>query len=215
TRVPLSLPGQQQYVPRPTSSTSTAVSPAASGILAHSHSDSTASLASSSLHSDSHGSARAQQTTTTTTSSSPSPSPSPIASQQLQYQKPELAFSTAAGLHVSLHGMVDFLAQLVKALERYLLSTNSRRGSGSGSNSSGAGPRRVSQTISTGANASMATTASSLSSSASDLVLSAELLQLNIGIVYEILDECMELGFPIMPSLAQLDLLVFGVSKAS
>ncbi|KAG0374336.1 hypothetical protein BGX24_010526 [Mortierella sp. AD032] len=49
--------------------------------------------------------------------------------------------------------------------------------------------------------------------SASTVILSAELVQLNTGIVYEILDECMSLGYPMMPSLAQLDLLIFGVPK--
>ncbi|KAG0347080.1 hypothetical protein BG004_000140 [Podila humilis] len=59
------------------------------------------------------------------------------------------------------------------------------------------------------ASATSPTSKSSTQSASS--TLSADMLLLNLGIVYEILDECLEQGFPMMPSLAQLDLLVFGV----
>ncbi|KAF8951408.1 hypothetical protein BGZ46_003994 [Entomortierella lignicola] len=177
-----------------------------------SHSDSIASLISSDIHSDTQGSTRTSHVAATPLSSSSSSSPTPGPVSQQQYQRPELAFSTAAGLHVSLHGTIEFLAQLVKALERYLLNNSGSSGSSGGNNdNSRAGPRRVSQTISS----ATAATSTNLPSSVSGLVLSAELIQLNVGIVYEVLDECMELGYPVMPSLAQLDLLVFGVAKTS
>ncbi|KAF9092730.1 hypothetical protein BGX27_001732 [Mortierella sp. AM989] len=152
---------------------SSTTSPIASGILASSQSDSTVSLTSSSSTAHQHH-------------------------QQQQHQRPELAFSTAAGLHLSLHGIIEFLAQLVKALERYLLSNNGSSYNsipgGNSSSNSGAGPRRASQTSSTGsklATSTSATAATSTSTSASGQVLSTELVQLNVGIVYEILDECM------------------------
>ncbi|KAG0246833.1 hypothetical protein BGX31_008076 [Mortierella sp. GBA43] len=105
--------------------------------------------------------------------------------------------------------MVEFLGQLVKAMERYLLHTDSGR-------TSEAGPRRTSLAPSSGAQkSSTSQSAGASSSTESPTSLSADLVQLNSGIVYEILDECMELGYPMMPSLAQLDLLIFGVSRTS
>ncbi|KAF8928442.1 hypothetical protein EDD21DRAFT_22589 [Dissophora ornata] len=127
----------------------------------------------------------------------------PATPLSLQHQRPELVFSTAAGLHVSLHGTIEFLGQLVRALERYLLSSSS---------SSGAGSRKTTSASPIGIHPKSSTSVSVTSSST---LLSAEVVQQNVGIVYEILDECMELGYPMMPSLAHLDLLVFGVAKAS
>ncbi|KAG9071592.1 hypothetical protein KI688_005805 [Linnemannia hyalina] len=94
-----------------------------------------------------------------------------------------------------------FLGQLITALERYLVP--SWQGT-LGVAGSGGRPR-----------VTTAATTKSKAGSASSTTLSAELVQLNTGIVYEILEECMGLGYPLMPSLAQLDLLVFGVPKAA
>ncbi|KAG0274955.1 hypothetical protein BGZ95_009312 [Linnemannia exigua] len=85
-----------------------------------------------------------------------------------------------------------FLGQLITALERYLV------------------PKRQQGSLGTAATNTKSKTGSALTE-----ILSAELIQSNNGIVYEILDECMSLGYPMMPSLAQLDLLVFGVPKSA
>ncbi|KAK3818947.1 MAG: hypothetical protein J3Q66DRAFT_180217 [Benniella sp.] len=144
---------------------------------------------------------------TTTLVSSPDTSP-----QQQQQQRPELTFSTAVGLHVSLHGMVEYLVQLVKAMERYLLHASGNGASGTETRRTSLIPPAVVNSKSS-ASASRSTGVSSPSASPSSL--SADIVQLNTGIVYEILDECMELGYPMMPSLAQLDLLIFGVSRTA
>lgn len=124
-------------------------------------------------------------------------------SQEIQRQRPvpELAFSTAAGLHTSYHGTIEFLGQLITALERYLVP--SQQGA-LGTAGSGARPGLTATA-----------TTKSKAGSGSNTTLSAELVRLNTGIVYEILEECMGLGYPLMPNLAQLDLLVFGVPKAA
>ncbi|KAF9924495.1 hypothetical protein BGZ67_009223 [Mortierella alpina] len=93
------------------------------------------------------------------------------------------------------HGMIEFLNQLIKALERYLLSQGTPE----------TGAKRLSS----------AQPSAYSSSTTARKTLSADIVQLNSGIVYEVLDECLELGYPMMPSLAQLDLLVFGVPKLS
>ncbi|KAF9133127.1 hypothetical protein BGX30_012415 [Mortierella sp. GBA39] len=122
-------------------------------------------------------------------------------SQEIQMQRPvpELAYSTAAGLHTSYHGTIEFLGQLITALERYLVP--SQKGA-LGAAGSGGRPGLTTAAIT-----------KSKAGFTSNTTLSAELVQLNTGIVYEILEECMGLGYPLMPSLAQLDLLVFGVLK--
>lgn len=91
---------------------------------------------------------------------------------------PELAFSTAVGLHTSYHGTVEFLGQLIVVLERYLVP--SQLGALRGASGAGGRPGAV----------GVAHT-NSKAGSASSTTLSAELVQLNTGIVYEILEECM------------------------
>ncbi|OAQ29926.1 hypothetical protein K457DRAFT_18774 [Linnemannia elongata AG-77] len=123
-------------------------------------------------------------------------------SQEIQRQRPipELAFSTAAGLHTSYHGTIEFLGQLITALERYLVP--SQQGALGTAGSRGK------------PGLTAAATTKSKAGSGSNMTLSAELVRLNTGIVYEILEECMGLGYPLMPSLTQLDLLIFGAPKA-
>ncbi|KAG9320404.1 hypothetical protein KVV02_005222 [Mortierella alpina] len=118
--------------------------------------------------------------------------------RQMQPQRHDLAFSTATAMNTTWHGMIEFLNQLIKALERYLLSQGTPE----------TGAKRLSS-----AQPSAYSTAKS--STTAGKTLSADIVQLNSGIVYEVLDECLELGYPMMPSLAQLDLLVFGVPKLS
>ncbi|GJJ72516.1 hypothetical protein EMPS_04874 [Entomortierella parvispora] len=125
--------------------------------------------------------------------------------------RPDLAFSTAAGLHTSLHGMIEFLMQLIKALERFLKPASSQS-SGSGAHAGASNTRRASGLSPTLTTPSAGQLSSEVSIGAVS-VLSSESIQRNSGIVYEVLDECMAMGFPMMPSLAQLDLLVFGVAK--
>ncbi|KAI1317608.1 hypothetical protein EDD11_008178 [Mortierella claussenii] len=142
------------------------------------------------------------------TASIQSSSGTPVGSLRTsQALKPELAFSTATAFHVSLHGMVEFLEQLVKAFERYLLNKNSNAGPAAGG---GAGTRKSSMVSKPNGSA---TATASISSPTPRL--SAKLVQLNTGLVYEIVDECMEHGYALMPSLAQLDLLVFGTPRTS
>ncbi|KAG0368054.1 hypothetical protein BC939DRAFT_328829 [Gamsiella multidivaricata] len=178
-RIPSSLPGQRQ---------------------GHHQSSTSTSLSSSRL-----GSPTPELVSSKLSASSSRP---PDAQHLVQQQQiPELAFSVApaVGLHISLHGIIEFLGQLVKALERYLLEPS---GSGSGSTRKG--------TSAAGAQSTFTSSSSQSKSAVSrSAALSAKSVQSNIGIVYEILDECMELGYPMMPSLAQLDLLVFGVAKVS
>ncbi|KAG0308934.1 hypothetical protein BGZ98_006118 [Dissophora globulifera] len=133
-----------------------------------------------------------------------SKSNSDLGSSEVLQRRPELAFSTGLGLHVSPHGIIDFLSQLCKALERYLSSSKDSNG---GRPSSGPGQA---------SNPSVTTATTTFPSKhvGSGPTLSAETIRRNIGLVYEVLDECMELGYPMMPSLAQLDLLVFGTSKS-
>lgn len=104
-------------------------------------------------------------------------------SQEYSKQRsvPELAYSTAVGLHTSYHGTIEFLGQLIVALERYLVPNQlgvlgREAGAGGRLGASGAA-----NTMNKGGPASSAT-------------LSTELLQLNTGIVYEILEECMVRG---------------------
>ncbi|ORZ05691.1 hypothetical protein BCR41DRAFT_361561 [Lobosporangium transversale] len=114
---------------------------------------------------------------------------------QTHQNRPELAFSTAARLQLSLHGTIEFLSQLVKTLERLLLTDSNNH-----SNLSRATMQpyiKVEPAI----------------SSTGHRKLTAEVVQLNTGIVYEILDECLDQGYPMMPSLTQLDLLVFGMAR--
>ncbi|KAI8353122.1 hypothetical protein B0O80DRAFT_75807 [Mortierella sp. GBAus27b] len=167
TRIPLSLPGQPAPKPAPSSASKTAALTSSSGSDVNTNpSTQDSTSASQHTHRDSQGQVAQQQ-------------------QQQQQQRPELAFSTAVGLHVSLHGMVEFLGQLVKAMERYLLHTDSGR-------TSEAGPRRTSLAPSSGAQkSSTSQSAGASSSTESPTSLSADLVQLNSGIVYEILDECM------------------------
>ncbi|KAF9945972.1 hypothetical protein BGZ70_003471 [Mortierella alpina] len=108
-------------------------------------------------------------------------------------------------MNTSWHGMIEFLIQLVKALERYLLSQGSPE----------TGSKRFSSASPLAARSASSAYSSAKTFTTARKTLSAEIVQRNSGIVYEVLDECMELGYPIMPSLAQLDLLVFGVPKIS
>ncbi|KAF9954724.1 hypothetical protein BGZ72_004332 [Mortierella alpina] len=103
------------------------------------------------------------------------------------------------------HGMIEFLTQFIKALERYLLNSGTL----------GPGSKRLSFGSASAAQSSSSTSSSAKSLATPKRILSADIVQHNSGIVYEVLDECMELGYPMMPSLAQLDLLVFGVPKLS
>lgn len=100
-------------------------------------------------------------------------------SQEIQRQRPvpELAFSTATGLHTSYHGTIEFLGQLVTALERYLVPNHQ---GGLGAAGSGGRPGLTA-----------AGTTKSRAGSGSNAALSAELVQVNTGVVYEILEECM------------------------
>ncbi|KAF9096988.1 hypothetical protein BGX23_010031 [Mortierella sp. AD031] len=122
--------------------------------------------------------------------------------QQQQRPVPELAFSSAAGLHSSFHGTIEFLGQLITALERYLVPSQQSSIGAAGAGVAGK----------PGQTATAKTTKSKTGSNVA-MGLSAEAVQLNTGIVYEVLEECMGLGYPMMPGLAQLDLLVFGVPK--
>ncbi|CAO3563742.1 unnamed protein product [Mortierella alpina] len=126
-------------------------------------------------------------------------------SRQQQPRRQDLAFSTATALNTSWHGMIEFLTHLVKALERYLLSQGAPE----------TGSKRFSSASPLATQSSSSAYTSAKSSMTARKTLSADIVQLNSGIVYEVLDECMELGYPMMPSLAQLDLLVFGVPKIS
>ncbi|KAF9933903.1 hypothetical protein FBU30_004071 [Linnemannia zychae] len=126
-----------------------------------------------------------------------------------QIPVPELAFSTAGGLYTSYHSVIEFLDQLITALDRYLVPD--QHGSPGTT-----GQRTMStRTPTSNTHTVLAATAATKSKSGSLLnaILSAELVQLNTGIVYEILEECMSMGYPMMPALAQLDLLIFGVPK--
>ncbi|KAF9145300.1 hypothetical protein BG015_011941 [Linnemannia schmuckeri] len=97
--------------------------------------------------------------------------------------------------------MIEFLGQLIMALERYLIP-NQHGDLGTTGTGGRSGP-------------TAAATTKSKARSAASTVLSAELVQLNTGIVYEVLEECMGMGYAMMPSLAQLDLLIFGVPKTT
>ncbi|KAF9907124.1 hypothetical protein EC991_011264 [Linnemannia zychae] len=101
--------------------------------------------------------------------------------------------------------MIEFLGQLITALDHFLVPN--QQGSLGSANTGGR-----SGTATAAANA---TATKSKTRSASTAGLSVELVQLNTGIVYEILEECMSLGYPMMPSLVQLDLLIFGVPKTT
>ncbi|KAI9235715.1 hypothetical protein MVEG_07662 [Podila verticillata NRRL 6337] len=117
--------------------------------------------------------------------------------EKVDKQPNKLAFTNSISLQVSLHHMVEFLVFLTKAMERYLLGENTA----GGNRASVSPPQRSSSQFAPGGPRK----------SGALPILSADLVQLNSGIVYEILDECLEQGFPMMPNLAQLDLLVFGV----
>jgi hypothetical protein len=92
--------------------------------------------------------------------------------------------------------MIEFLGQLIKAMERFILNDM-------GTSGVGVKPSRrtsVIQSVGTHSRSSTATPpvasspsplSSSIKAAASGLILSAEMVQHNTGIVYEILDECM------------------------
>ncbi|KAF9428869.1 hypothetical protein BGZ94_000701 [Podila epigama] len=123
-----------------------------------------------------------------------------------------LSFSNHTSLQVSLHHVIEFLVFLTKAMERYLLSSDNSGVTGQqGTSRRSSVTSPTLQTSATGASASGTRRSSTTKQTVPGL--SAALIQLNSAIVYEILDECLEQGFPMAPSLSQLDLLVFGNPK--
>lgn len=120
-----------------------------------------------------------QQTSRTPTPSSSSSLQGATLLQEKEHKQPNrLAYTNSTTLQVSLHHMVEFLVFLTKAMERYLLGENS-----SGAHRASVSPtqRRSSSQFAPGG----------LGKSGASSVLSADLVQLNSGIVYEILDECL------------------------
>ncbi|KAF9977721.1 hypothetical protein BGZ73_005084 [Actinomortierella ambigua] len=87
-------------------------------------------------------------------------------------------------LPYSYHAIVECLDHLTRALEKYLDIK----------------PAPQQHPSATGANSK-------------PQQLSAALIIANTSLVYEILDECFEQGYPTMPSLQVLDLLIFGTAK--
>lgn len=120
-----------------------------------------------------------QQTSRTPTPSSSSSLQGVTLLQGKEDKQPnKLAYTNSASLQVSLHHTVEFLVFLTKAMERYLLGENS-----SGANRASVSPtqRRSSGQFAPGG----------LGKSGASPILSADRVQLNSGIVYEILDECL------------------------
>lgn len=101
--------------------------------------------------------------------------------RQKQAQRPDLTFSTATAMSTTWHGMTEFLTQLVKALERYLLSQGI----------SESGSKRSSLVSPSSGQSPSSAYSSTKSYATPKKTLSADIVQLNSGIVYEVLDECM------------------------
>lgn len=101
-----------------------------------------------------------------------------LLSQEKEDKQPnKLAFTNSTSLQVSLHHTVEFLVFLIKAMERYLLSEIK----GGGNRASVSPPQRPSSQFTPGGPRK----------SGALPIFSADLVRLNSGVVYEILDECL------------------------